>query len=138
MYAILGFNPNEPVNLEEVIKIFPTEELKRFQQAVDGAINNNIPYSMDYKIVRPDGIVRYIHDEGQIIRDESGKAKTMFGTTQDVTRRKMVEKSLKDSESKFRNLIETTPDMIWEIDKKENLNISAPNLRIFWDIHLKR
>lgn len=126
MYVILGFNPNEPVNLEEVIKIFPTEELKRFQQAVDGAINDNIPYSMDYKIVRPDGIVRYIHDEGQIIRDESGKAKTMFGTTQDVTRRKMVEKSLKDSESKFRNLIETTPDMIWEIDKKGKFKYISP------------
>lgn len=109
MYVILGFNPNEPVNFEDVIKIFPPEELERFQQAVEGAINDNIPYSMDYKIIRPDGIVRYIHDEGQIIRDDSGTAKTMFGTTQEITRRKMVEKSLKDSESKFRNLVETTP-----------------------------
>jgi len=117
MYTILGFNPNEPVNLQEVIKIFPPEELKRFQQAVERAIKDNIPYSMDYKIVRLDGLERYIHDEGQIIRDDSGKAKSMFGTTQDITRRKMVEKSLKDSESKFRNLVETTPDMIWEIDK---------------------
>ena len=117
MYTILGFNPNEPVNLIEVKKIFPPEELKRFQKAVEDAINDNTTYSMDYKIIRPDGLERYIHDEGQIIRDESGKAKSMFGTTQDITRRKMVEKSLKDNESKFRNLVETTPDMIWEIDK---------------------
>jgi PAS domain S-box-containing protein len=126
MYTILGFNPNEPVNLKEVIKIFPHEELQRFQQAVDGAINDNIPYSMDYKIVRPDGLERYIHDEGQIIRDDLGKAKSMFGTTQDITRRKMVEKSLKDSESKFRNLVETTPDMIWEIDKNGIFTYISP------------
>ena len=126
MYTILGFNPNEPVNLREVIKIFPSNELQRFQQAVDRAINDNIPYSMDYKIVRPDGLERYIHDEGQIIRDDLGKAKSMFGTTQDITRRKMVEKSLKDSESKFRNLVETTPDMIWEIDKNGIFTYISP------------
>ncbi|MGB9200477.1 PAS domain S-box protein [Methanobacterium sp.] len=126
MYTILGFNPNEQINLQEVIKIFPPEELERFQKAIDGAINNNIPYSMDYKIVRPDGLERYIHDEGQIIRDDSGKAKSMFGTTQDITRRKMVEKSLKDSESKFRNLVETTPDMIWEIDKNGIFTYISP------------
>ena len=126
MYVILGFNPNKPVNLADVTKIFPPEELERFQQAVEGAIKDNIPYSIDYKIIRPDGNVRYIHDEGQIIRDDSGIAKTMFGTTQDITRRKMVEKSLQDSESKFRNLVETTPDMIWEIDKTGRFTYISP------------
>ena len=126
MYTILGFDPNEPVNLDDVTKIFPPEELKRFQEAVQSAINDNIPYSIDYKIIRSDGSVRYIHDEGQIIRDDSGAAKTMFGTTQDITHRKNIEKSLKESESKFRNLIETTPDMIWEIDKEGIFTYISP------------
>ncbi len=126
MYTILGFNPNEPINLDDVTKIFPPEELERFQEAVQSAINDNIPYSMDYKIIRSDGSVRYIHDEGQIIRDDNGTAKTMFGTTQDITRRKNIEKSLKESESKFRNLIETTPDMIWEIDKEGIFTYISP------------
>jgi PAS domain S-box-containing protein len=126
MYSILGFNPRKEINLEEVTKIFPPKELKRFQKAVKAAIEDKVPYSMDYKIVRHDGSIRYIHDEGQIIVDDSGKAKTMFGTTQDITRRKMVEKSLKDSESKFRNLVETTPDMIWEIDNQANFTYISP------------
>ena len=126
MYTILGFNPNEPLNIKDVKKIFPPEELKRFQKAVEKAINDNTTYSMDYKIIRPDGLERYIHDEGQIIRDDAGKAKSMFGTTQDITRRKMVEKSLKDNESKFRNLVETTPDMIWEIDKDGRFTYISP------------
>jgi PAS domain S-box-containing protein len=126
MYSILGFNSTEQINLEDVIKIFPQNELKRFQHAVTSAINDNIPYSMDYKIIRPDGLIRYIHDEGQILRDDSGKAKTMFGTTQDITQRKMVEKSLQDSESKFRNLVETTPDMIWEIDNRGTFIYISP------------
>ena len=114
MYKILGFNPNKSINLEDAISIFPSEELKRFKLAVDATINQNVPYSLDYKIIRPDGKTRYIHDEGQVIRDDSGKPKKMFGTTQDITKRKLVEKSLKESESKFRNLVETSPDIIWE------------------------
>ena len=116
MYRIMGFEPNTHVNLVDVTKLFPPKEFKRFQQAVDAAINKNSPYSIDYKINKQDGTLIYIHDEGEIIRNHEGKPVSMFGTTQDITERKLAEKSLKESESKFRNLVETTPDIIWEID----------------------
>ena len=126
MYKILGVPINTPVNLEDVVSIFPPEELKRFQNAVDAAINENAPYSIDYKIIRKDGKIRYIHDEGQIIHDNDGNAISMFGTTQDITKRKLVEESLKESEAKFRYFVETSPDMIWEIDTKGNFTYISP------------
>ncbi len=116
MYKILGFPQNHPLNLEEVVSVFPQEELKRFQETVEAAINENAPYSLDYKVIRKDGKICYIHDEGQVIRDNNGNAISMFGTTQDITKRKLAEELLKESESKFRNFVETSPDMIWEID----------------------
>ncbi len=126
MYRIMGFEPNTPVNLVDVTKLFPTKEFKRFQQAVDAAINKNSPYSIDYKINKKDGTLIYIHDEGEIIRNLEGKPISMFGTTQDITGRKLAEKSLKESESKFRNLVETTPDMIWEIDPQGIFTYISP------------
>ncbi len=50
----------------------------------------------------------------------------MFGTTQDITDRKIVEMSLKESESKFRNLIETSPDIIWEINTEGIFSYISP------------
>ena len=126
MYKIMGFEPNTPVNLADVTKVFSSKEFKRFQQAVDAAINKNSPYSIDYKITRQDGTLIYIHDEGEIIRNHDGKPISMFGTTQDITERKLAEKSLKESESKFRNLVETTPDMIWEIDTQGIFTYISP------------
>jgi PAS domain S-box-containing protein len=126
MYRIMGFEPNTPVNLVDVTKVFPPKEFKRFQQAVDAAINKNSPYSIDYKIKKQDGTLIYIHDEGEIIRNNEGKPISMFGTTQDITERKLAEKSLKESESKFRNLVETTPDMIWEIDTQGIFTYISP------------
>ncbi|HEX7394835.1 MAG TPA: PAS domain S-box protein [Anaerolineaceae bacterium] len=92
MYRIFGFPLNTPVNLAEVSRVFPPEELERFQKAVGAAINADEPYSMDYKIIRPDGAVRHIHDEGEVVRDEQGKAISMYGATQDITERRQAEK----------------------------------------------
>jgi len=94
MYHILGFPPNTSINLKEAARIFPPEEIVRFQQAVSNAIDKDAPYSMDYKIIRLDGSVRYIHDEGEVVRDDQGQAISMIGTTQDITERKLAEKKL--------------------------------------------
>ena len=126
MYKILGVPTNTTINLEDVIRIFPPEELERFKHAVDAAINENAPYNIDCKIIRNDGKIRYIHNEGQIIYDNEGKAISMFGTTQDITKHKLLEESLKKSEAKFRNFVETSPDMIWEIDTEGIFTYISP------------
>ncbi|MTK64565.1 MAG: PAS domain S-box protein [Methanobacterium sp.] len=126
MYKILGLPIGTEVNLNDVVNIFPEEELKHFNNAVEDSIINNKPYSNDYRIVRPDGEVRYIHDEGQVIRDENGEALKMFGATQDITSRKKAENALIESEAKFRKFVETTPDMIWEIDGQVTFKYISP------------
>jgi PAS domain S-box-containing protein len=126
MYKILGLPVDTKVNLNDIRKIFPEKELQRFNETVEEAIINNKPYSNDYRIVRPDGEVRYIHDEGKVIRNENGEALKMFGATQDITSRKKAENNLIESEAKFRNFVETTPDMIWEIDGKGTFKYISP------------
>ena len=126
MYKILGLPMNTEVNLDDIINIFPEKELERFNHAVEEAVKNNKPYSNDYKIIRPDSEVRYIHDEGQVIRGKNGEALKMFGATQDITSRKMAENALIESEAKFRNFVETSPDMIWEIDSSGTFIYISP------------
>jgi PAS domain S-box-containing protein len=40
----------------------------------------------------------------------------LIGVTRDITRRRQAEKALRESEEKFRSLVETTSDFIWEVD----------------------
>lgn len=49
---------------------------------------------MEYRIVRPDGGVRNIHDRGQVIQHKNGKAVQSTGVIMDVTERRQAEKSL--------------------------------------------
>jgi signal transduction histidine kinase len=94
MYHILGFPPGVPFNLEDVLGIFPPEELNRFRKSIGDAVANGVPYSEDYRIIRPDGVTRYIHDEGEVACDDQGNPHTFFGTTQDITDRKLAELEL--------------------------------------------
>jgi PAS domain S-box-containing protein len=49
------------------------------------------PYSFEYRIIRPDGSVRWIYAKGSTIRDESGRPVRMIGINMDVTDRKQAE-----------------------------------------------
>jgi PAS domain S-box-containing protein len=109
MYEIMGFPPGANVNWEDIEERIVVKEVGKFEKAINDAINAGKPYSMNYKLIMPDGSIKYIHDEGKIIRDKSGKVVSMFGTTQDVTESKLVENALKKSEEHYRSIFENAP-----------------------------
>ncbi|MGA9140820.1 MAG: PAS domain S-box protein [Methanocella sp.] len=81
--------------------------------------------SFDFRIARPDGTVRYVHDEAEFFRCESGEVVKMFGTIQDVTDRKLAEEALKVSEERFFNVTNSTLDAIVSINETSTI--------IFWN-----
>jgi PAS domain S-box-containing protein len=95
MYHIMGFPPGSPMYLDKVLRCFPIEELERFQQGISAAINDRVPYSMNYRYIRPDGQERYIHDEGEVLRDEQGQPVSMIGVTLDITATHLAEEEIR-------------------------------------------
>jgi diguanylate cyclase (GGDEF)-like protein/PAS domain S-box-containing protein len=66
----------------------------------------------EYRIVRPDGEVRWIQDRGTPILDECGRVKRVNGVVIDITNRKHAEKSLVEHERQLRTLIDAMPDFV--------------------------
>jgi PAS domain S-box-containing protein len=63
--------------------------------AMDRAIEaRDVPYEIEFRIIRPDGIERWMHDRGEVFRDENGAPIQMVGIVVDVTDRKQVEVEL--------------------------------------------
>ncbi len=67
----------------------------------------------EYRIVRPDGEVRWIWDRGFPIKDERERVVRLAGIAEDITERKQAEVALRESEERFRTLADATPIMIW-------------------------
>jgi two-component system cell cycle sensor histidine kinase/response regulator CckA len=64
------------------------------------------PTENEYRIVWPDGSIRWIRDRVSPIYDEAGEAYRMVGVVEDVTEHKQAEEALRESEANYRTLVE--------------------------------
>jgi len=74
--------------------------------SVNAALNERRPYSIDHRIVLPDGTIKSVHEQAEVEYDAEGRATFMTGTVQDVTQAKQVEEKLRLFATIFENTSE--------------------------------
>ncbi len=79
------------------------------QQALNGEKN----FNTEFRIVWPDGGIRYIQAIAQVINDANGQPLRMIGVNTDITDRINAGIALRESEDRFRALTDTIPHMVW-------------------------
>jgi PAS domain S-box-containing protein len=110
IYGMLGYKINEIVPSYEIFKdrLHP-DDRDYAQKHVDAALNDDIPYNIDFRYLFPTGDIRYVNTQAEVTRDENGKAIKFFGTQIDITERKKAEEALKENEEKYRTVISCAP-----------------------------
>lgn len=82
--------------------------------------------SWEYRILQPDGEIRWIDARGILLRDGEGKAVRMIGTNRDITERKMAEEALQESESRCWAILDTMVDAMIIIDEQGIIDFVNP------------
>ena len=62
-----------------------------FRTALEAATEGGAPFSLDFRVVWPDGSIHWTHGAGRLLRDEDGRPVSMLGTGQDITERHRLE-----------------------------------------------
>ncbi len=66
-----------------------------------------------YRIIRPDGEIRHLHEIAEVMFDYAGNPVRSHGTIQDVTERVEAEQAIRISEEKFRSVVENVPGAVF-------------------------
>src|SRR6266850_2305170 len=91
-YRIYGFDPEEGMpGWEERLRRVHPEDRAKWQEAIDRAIGEKSGYQVEFRILLPDGTVKYIHTVGHPVLNASGDLAEFVGSATDITDRKRAE-----------------------------------------------
>jgi predicted ATPase/signal transduction histidine kinase/GAF domain-containing protein len=98
---IFGHDPekDDPPDFQLFLGRLHPEDRPFVEQVLDIAIRDRAGFACDFRIVLPDGLVRYVHGLGRPIVKESGEIREYIGTTIDVSEQKRNEDALRDAQA---------------------------------------
>jgi PAS domain S-box-containing protein len=91
---LVGIAPDE-LTYETLLERVHPEDRDRVARAQEAARRKGQPYSIDFRILRPDATIRFVHDQAEVTFDEAGAPWRMTGTLQDITERKQAEEQIR-------------------------------------------
>ncbi|MDM8517692.1 PAS domain S-box protein, partial [Desulfobacterales bacterium HSG16] len=112
-------------SFDEFARLVHPDDFETMQNSFNNALkSDDTPYHVEVRIINDSGREWVMEAFGKVRRDNSGKALSIFGTAQNVTERSLA-KALKNSEEKYRQLVELSPEPVF-IHQKEKLAYVNP------------
>jgi PAS domain S-box-containing protein len=117
---LLGLPAQGRVTLEEIRQRRHPEDQGQFDEVRDAAIGDPARgfIRQSYRIIRPDGALRWLETRGTIFRDRHGRAVRMLGVMLDVTDRQERERALEQGWRRFEAALANTAIVLFEQDRE--------------------
>lgn len=117
IYRIFGLDPERfTPQIDSILALSPPEERGRGRELVALAMETREPLSYEQHFYRPDGTLGVYVSTCAGRYDDDGNLLRMVGVAHDITERKRVEEELRESEQRFRSLVETAADAFFLVD----------------------
>ena len=89
--ALFGLPTSGKITFKDLISLVHIDDRDRIQEALKHAIESGEDYDSEYRLVLPDGGVRWMEARGRCVTGEKGAGTRLIGVSIDVTPRKLAE-----------------------------------------------
>ncbi len=135
LYNIFGMEkPEGPIAMETFIQRLPLREQTAFRAALEHAITSGNAFQLDHQLALAGGNRRYIHQETQVNQDKDGRTKSLSGTAQDITDRKMAEIALFAEKEKAQVTLRSIGDAVLTTDKNGIIEYANPATELLLEL----
>jgi len=111
--SLFGFGQKETIRFDDVLARIHPYDRGRLALDVEHAEKSGLPFEGEFRAILPDGSERWVETRGETFNEPRGRAARRLGAVIDITDRKRVEESLRESEARFRTVADAAPVMIW-------------------------
>jgi PAS domain S-box-containing protein len=113
--ARFGRRVEDVVGRSLIEQVIP-EDRERVVRDFERAMETGEEFPSEFRVLGSDGEVRWVEDCGRVQRDPQGRVVGLAGVLRDITARKHAEEALRDSEAKYRLLVESAGEAIATMD----------------------
>jgi|WetSurMetagenome_2_1015567.scaffolds.fasta_scaffold06344_3 two-component system, cell cycle sensor histidine kinase and response regulator CckA len=107
------------------------EDRQRMKTLVQEALRGEKEYQVEYRVPQSDGTVGWIEAVGTLQRDARGTPTRILGIARNITEHKRMDEALRQSEERFKRLVQNSNDIITLMDEKGfQTSISGPLERV--------
>ena len=127
-YRLVGLAPGTAVDLwDQFFRSLHPDDAPALNAAWSESLRTLQPYRIDHRLILPDGTERFVHEEARVVFDEtSGKPLRMVGIMQDITERKHIKESLRESEARFQHIAAHVPGMVYQYVRRPDGTTTLP------------
>ncbi|HXM10885.1 MAG TPA: sigma 54-interacting transcriptional regulator [Terriglobales bacterium] len=105
-FRIFGLDPTTKMTLETILSRVHPEDRSSFAEKVEKGIRHASDYEDDYRIIREDGTIRYLHVLAHPVKNAAGNLVEFVGTHMDVTEQHLSRQALEDALAEINSLKE--------------------------------
>ncbi|MBN3944459.1 response regulator [Nostoc sp. NMS9] len=135
--ALFGMQPGEfDGSFDMFVARLHLDDRDRVLAAVARAVATGEDYDIEFRVVYPNGRIRWALSQGKVFYDQHRQPIQMAGIDLDITERKRSAEALRESEERFRQLAENIDAVFWIREVAENrVSYVSPAYERLWGLN---
>ena len=134
---IFGFDIDEKITSEKFWERVHPDDLDWMKETWEKNEKELHPYQGTFRIIRPDGDKRIIFERAEFISNDKGELLKTIGTIMDITDQEETKRALEKTEQDYRLLVESSTDIIYQLDVNGFYTYVNPVLEIYSEYKTK-